>query len=405
MKAGKLKLIRNQSQTLTLCTEKPMARSALLILIFTALSTVQNLKAQIDVYGQVSPAFTQSSDITPQLTINAGRPTFLWRLDVLADAYITDNVTAYINLRSYQDQIINIDYLAIRISDISPLGFNIQAGKFDMPFGNLYSRRFPADNFLFDLPLIYQYHTVVMSEYIFQDAQELLQYRGSGGSGTLPSSLPILDRGIYGTGVMLFGSIGIVDYFAAIMNGTVSNTGSYGNGLNMNDNLGKLFRISVTPFLGLTIGGAFNWGSYLSQNIDGYLPYDSSAEDYQQYTGSFDIEYSRGHLQFFSQAVYNSWDHPNVDEALNVFGYYAETKYTFRPRWYVAARLNQLLFSDISVDNTEYRWDHNVFQIEGGLGYALDRNTLAKLVYQETIVYGTERISNSMFSLQLVASF
>ena len=49
---------------------------------------------QIDVYGQVSPAFTRSTDVTPQLTVNAGRPTFLWRLDVLADAYIAENVTA-----------------------------------------------------------------------------------------------------------------------------------------------------------------------------------------------------------------------------------------------------------------------------------------------------------------------
>ncbi len=382
-----------------------MIRSVLIIFILNCAVYLPGIKAQLDVYGQVSPAFTQSTDITQQLTTNEGRPTFLWRLDVLADAYITDKVTAYVNLRSYQDQIINIDYLAIRISDISPLGLNIQAGKFDMPFGNLYARRFPADNFLFDLPLIYQYHTVVMSEYLFQDAHELLQHRGQGGSDALPSSLSLLDRGIYGTGVMLFGSIGIVDYFAALMNGTVSNTGSYGNSLNVNNDLGKLFRISVTPFLGLTIGGAFNWGSYLSGNVEGYLPYGETANDYQQYTGSIDLEYSRGHIQVFSQAIYNNWDHPNVNDALTVFGYYAETKYTFHPRWFAAARLNQLLFSKITVDGMEHRWDHNVFQIEGGLGYAIDRNTLAKLVYKETMLYETERISNSMISLQLVARF
>ncbi len=382
-----------------------MIRSVLIIFILNCAVYLPGIKAQLDVYGQVSPAFTQSTDVTQQLTTNEGRPTFLWRLDVLADAYITDKVTAYVNLRSYQDQIINIDYLAIRISDISPLGLNIQAGKFDMPFGNLYARRFPADNFLFDLPLIYQYHTVVMSEYLFQDAHELLQHRGQGGSDALPSSLSLLDRGIYGTGVMLFGSIGIVDYFAALMNGTVSNTGSYGNSLNVNNDLGKLFRISVTPFLGLTIGGAFNWGSYLSGNVEGYLPYGETANDYQQYTGSIDLEYSRGHIQVFSQAIYNNWDHPNVNDALTVFGYYAETKYTFHPRWFVAARLNQLLFSKITVDGMEHRWDHNVFQIEGGLGYAIDRNTLAKLVYKETMLYETERISNSMISLQLVARF
>ncbi len=383
-----------------------MLRTVLMIILLNGFVIISGLTAQIDVYGQVSPAFSQSSGDTPQLAVNEGRPTFLWRLDILADAYITDRVTAYINIRSYQDQIINIDYLAIRISDISPIGFNIQAGKFDMPFGNLYSRRFPANNFLFDLPLIYQYHTVVMSDYLFPDEQAMIQSRGLGGSEDLPSSMPVLDRGIYETGVMIFGSIGIVDYFAVLMNGTVSNTGSYGNSLNVNNNLGKLFRVAVTPLFGLTIGGSFSWGSYLSENTDTYLPYDASAGDYRQYIGSIDLEYSRGHLRFFTQALYNSWEYPfSTTKNLDVFGYYAEVKYTFRPRWFVAARMNQMLFSDITADGIDQQWDHDVLQVEGGLGFAIDRNTLAKAVFKETVLYGPERISNSMFALQLVTNF
>lgn len=383
-----------------------MHRIILLSVFLIVFPFPYGLEAQIDLYGEVSPAFINSSDHTPQLTVNEGRPTFQWRLDLLADAYITDNITAYANIRSHQDEIINIDYLAIRITDISPIGFNIQAGKFDMPFGNLYSRRFPSDNFLFDLPLLYQYHTVVMSEYSFPDKQALLEYRGLGGSAALPSSMPVLDYGIYGTGIMLFGSSGIVDYFAALMNGTVSNTGSYGNSLNFNSDLGKLFRIAVTPVTGFTLGTAFSWGSYLSDNIGGYIPEYSSVTDYKQYTAGIDIEYSRGHIQFFSQAVYNSWEHPVSPESnLNVFGYFAETKYAFRPRWFVSARINQLLFSDITVDGTDYRWDHDVLRIEGGLGYAIDRNTLVKFVFHETMVYAAEQSSNSTFALQLVARF
>jgi hypothetical protein len=361
--------------------------------------------AQIDVYGQVSPAFTRTTDVTPQLTVNAGMPTFLWRLDVLADAYIAENVTAYINVRSHQDQVINIDYLAIRIADISPIGFNVQAGKFDMPFGNLYSRRFPADNFLFDLPLLYQYKTVVMSDYLYRDTEHMVSYRGRGGSGALPSSLAILDHGIYGTGILLFGSVGIFDYFAALMNGTVSNTGSYRNGVNVNKDLGKLIRIGVTPFLGFTVGGAFNWGGYLSDAIEESLPEGRSTEDYKQYTGSIDVEYSRGHIQIFSQAVHHRWDYPGVNRALTAFGYYAEARYTIRPRWYAAARINQLFFSTVPVGTSEQRWDHDVAQIEGGLGFAIDRNTLVKFVLKETVLFGAERISNSMFTMQLVARF
>jgi len=382
-----------------------MKRIFITILFVNCFILIFELESQVDIYGQVAPAFTHSSDNSTQLTINDGRQTFLWRLDILADAYITDNVTAYFNLRSYQDEIINIDYIAVRVSDISPLGFNIQVGKFDMPFGNLYARRFPADNFLYDLPLIYQYHTIVMSDYLFEDTQHMLSSRGQGGSDQLPSSLPLLDRGIYGTGAMIFGSVGIVDYFAAIMNGTVSNTGSYGNSLNVNNNLGKLFRVSVTPVQGLTIGSAFSWGSYLSENISPYALEGKSVEDFRQYTGSIDLEYSRGHLQFFSQAIYNSWDHPNAAERLNTFGYYAESKYTLRPRWSVAVRLNQLLFSRIDVNGEEHKWDYDVLQIESGISYSIDRNTIFKVIFKETIIYDNERITNPMITLQMVARF
>jgi len=382
-----------------------MIRSTIVTIYLNCFAAIIGLNAQLDIYGQISPSYAQSSKSTPQLTFNEGRPTFLWRLDLFADAYVTDRVTAYVNIRSQQDQIMNIDYLAIRITDISPLGFNIQAGKFDMPFGNLYSRRFPADNFLFGLPLIYQYHTVVMSNYIFPDAQAMLYRRGQGGSPDLPSSMSILDRGIYGTGVMLFGSIGIIDYFAALMNGTVSNTGSYGNSLNVNNDIGKLLRVTVTPLFGLTIGGSVSWGSYLSDTIENYLPDYTSAEDYKQFIGSIDIEYTRGHIQFFSQALYNSWEYPNIIDDLNVFGYYAETKYTFRPRWFIAARVNQMLFSNITVDGINQRWDYNVLQVEGGIGFAIDRNTLVKAVYKESTLYGPERNSNFMFALQMVTRF
>jgi hypothetical protein len=383
-----------------------MGRYKIILMLLVGFPILPGLFGQIDIYGEVSPAFVQSSNVSPQLTVNEGRPTFLWRLDLLADAYISDNITVYINLRSHQDQVINIDNLAIRITDIIPAGINLQAGKFDMPFGNLYSRRFPSDNFLFDLPLLYQYHTVVMSDYLFPSRQALLNSRGQGGTQALPSSMPILDRGIYGTGIMLFGSFGIVDYFAALMNGTVSNTGSYGNSLNVNSDLGKLFRIAVTPAFGLTLGGAFTWGSYLSDNIDTYLPGYTTVTDYKQYAASFDFEYSRGHIQIFSQAVYNSWEHPiGNDRNLDAFGYYAETKYTVRPRWFVSTRINQLLFSKITIDGIDHRWDFDVLRIEGAIGYAVDRNILVKAVVHETWVYGDERTAHSMIALQLAARF
>jgi hypothetical protein len=321
-----------------------------IILIVACVSGLfQSVRTQINIYGQASAAFVSSSDHQSQLTVNAGRPTFLWRADLFADAMIVDRVTALMNVRILHDEYVYIDYLAIRISDLTPLRLTLQAGKFDMPFGNLYNRRFPKDNFLFGLPLMYYYQTAVMSNYLYWSADDFIARRGEGGLTHSPSSLPLLDRGIYGTGVMLSGSIGIFDFYAAVMNGTVSNTGAYTNKLNINKDFGKLFRIVSTPVMGFSLGASYMWGSYLHDMVHNNLPEGKKPEDYRQQTAGVDIEFSRGHLQFFAQGIFNRWEYPVFSEPLDMWGYYAEAKYTLIPRFFIAGRINQLISSDVAM--------------------------------------------------------
>jgi hypothetical protein len=381
-----------------------MSRVCVLILVCMCGCSV-SATAQLNVYGQASTAYVKSSEHQSQLTVNDGRPTFLWRADLFADAMIVDGVTALMNIRILHDEYVRIDYLAIRISDLTPLRLTLQAGKFDMPFGNLYNRRFPKDNFLFDLPLIYHYQTVVMSNYAYLSPDDFFARRGRGGMTYTPSSLPLLDRGIYGTGVMLSGSAGIFDIYAALMNGTVSNTGAYTNALNINNDFGKIFRVTLTPVMGFTLGASYAWGSYLHDMIQDYLPEGRKPEDYRQQTAGLDVEFSRGHLQIFAHGIFNRWEYPLFTDPLDMWGYFAEAKYTLAPRIFVAGRINQLIASDVTVETGNIPWEYDVTGLEGGIGYALDRNTLAKIIYRHTIVEASPRTRHSAFAVQLVAAF
>src|SRR5512135_2230904 len=98
--------------------------------------------SQISLSGQTAAQFLKSSPSESPRTVNAGRPSFGWESDLFLDGRVGDHVMALATLRATETQNITFDYAAIRVTDLTPLHFNIQAGRFDLPFGNLGERRF-----------------------------------------------------------------------------------------------------------------------------------------------------------------------------------------------------------------------------------------------------------------------
>jgi len=159
---------------------------------------------------------TQELPISEPRVVNKGTATFGWRFDLFIDAKVTDNVFVLANTRSFEDDPISIDYAAVRIVDLAGLGINFQMGKFDMPFGNLAERRFPSRNFLYGLPLIYEYRMSLTNQ--VPGRQEVMSNRGKG------VGMRLLDLGIYDIGAMLYGDLGRLHYAVAGSNGTISST-------------------------------------------------------------------------------------------------------------------------------------------------------------------------------------
>jgi hypothetical protein len=355
--------------------------------------------AQITLSGQSAAQFFQSASTGSARAVYNGHPSFGWETELFVDAAVADNIFALSTIRAGEGRQLDIEQAAIRLLDLTDLHLNVQAGKFDLPFGNLGERRYPRRNNLFSLPLIYEYRTA-LPNYLYSENYYAL--RTGHGAG-----MRLLDLGMYGMGAMVYGSEGMLDYAFSLSSGTVSST-SY-QAPNSVDDLSKTVRLALTPITGLTIGAAYSWGAYLAGQ---YAPPPSyspppSLDTYIQKSAEADVEFSRGHFVFYGEGVYNTWPVPleSRDELFKAFGYYAEAKYTLIPRLYVALRVSGIRFGSVLLASENRAWDDDVTEWEGGAGYFLDRNVLVKLVRRETRIQGVTVPKDHLTVLQLAVSY
>ena len=105
-------------------------------------------------------------------------------------------------------------------------------------------------------------------------------------------------------------------------------------------------------------------------------------EDYKQYILGFDAKYSYRNWEAWAEMYFNRFDVPNVSDGVDSFSYYVEGKYKFDPRWFVAARWNQQLYSKISVPGAgEQNYDNTVYRMDFGIGAKWTRHFLSKVQY------------------------
>ena len=372
-----------------------MNKNAVIAAVALFLSPVHAF-AQVGFSGQTAVQFFKSAPTQSQRSVNSGRPSFGLETDLFVDGRVNENVAGLLNARITDTGYLIFDYLAIRLANLTPIGLNLQAGKFDLPFGNLGERRYPRKNFLFGLPVIYEYRTALPDH--VPTESEILRNQGQG------AGMHFLNGGMYDLGAMLFGSVGIIDYAVSVTNGTVSET-AYGVG-NSNSDFGKVFRLAITPMTGFTIGGAYSWGAYLEET-NTPLPRVIDVNEYNERAAEIDIEYSRGHVVLYGEGVYTTWQVPleTHDDTFKALGFYVEGKYTVLPRLYVALRLSGLHFRDALLAGVQQPWDYDVTEWEGGLGYFLDRDVLLKLVRRETRIHGGSMPKDNLTVLQLTVAY
>jgi len=261
---------------------------------------------------------------------------------------------------------------------------HLEAGKIPWPIGTWGPRTYSDKNPLVGVPLMYQYHTSLPFDGVAANADQVLSQAGQGQfsvsyGGFSFKGMPIVYDRCWDVGLVGLGSFRPVEFSVGVTNGTPSAAQA-----GRDNNKGKSFmgRVGVIPLTGLRLGISASIGPYLSTSTEASLPAGAKADDFDQKLVMADFEYLFGHAELHAEGVANTWETPNVGN-LTVHGYYVEGKYTFPVGLFLAARWDQLLFSDLQGSTSPPRpWDDDVSRFEGGAGFRVLRPLTAKVVYQ-----------------------
>jgi hypothetical protein len=296
--------------------------------------------------------------------------------------------------------------LYVRVRPWPAHKFDVQAGRIPPVFGAFARRAYGPDNPLIGVPLAYQYLTSIRPDAIPANADELLSYRGRGwqtrytvGSPTEGPGVPIVTAYRWDIGVEAHYASGQFDAAFAVTSGTLSNP-RVGD-----DNGGKQWsgRLGWTPVVGLVLGASAADGEFLTKDISkSYEPVFPGAS-YRQRSYGFDAEYSRGYWIVRGEFINTRWNIPSasapiIENPLRATAAYVEGKYRLTPRYFVAARVDRMTFSNV-IGQTPQEvapgviapwtpgvptpWDAPVTRVEYGGGVYLMRNLTTRIVYQQ----------------------
>jgi hypothetical protein len=285
--------------------------------------------------------------------------------------------------------------LFVRVRPWETRPITIQAGRVPPVFGAYARGDYGGGQSLISLPLAYHYPTTLRPDAVPLNADALARRRGGGwrvryraGAEGWNAGVPLISalRWDSGVQVQVGNDDGIVEASGAVTMGTLSDPRFDDN----NDGRQVSGRVGFHPTPGLVAGVSASRGAFLSDGVVNELPDSARHGSFTQRALGADIEYSRNYWLVRSETIVSWWrlpaiEEPFIDRPLRAWATFVEGRVKVSPRWYVAARLDHLGFSDITVSpdlGGTTSWDGPVTRAEIGGGYLLMRNVRAKLAYQ-----------------------
>lgn len=302
----------------------------------------------------------------------------------------------------------------------------VEAGKIPSPFGTFAERDYWNKSALIGTPLMYYYHSTLLSRVVPANEDDLLSVRGRGQFGisypSIPASpfkgSPILYTPCWDYGMIFLGSRGDFEYRLGVIGGTPGIPLSAAE--ETNELPSPIGRLGWAPMAGLRLGVSGSMGPYLPKNVDGHgdpfgsvgngeaLPEGHDAEDYLQVVWGGDFELSFGKWSLWSEAVHNYYESPWLRSDLMQDAFYVELQRGIVPGLDAAVRWCQIRPHTIrNSAGQSVRWDVPVQRVEAGLAYNVSREFLIKGNVQMT-GFGLRASSigdEVLTSLQLVGSF
>lgn len=258
-------------------------------------------------------------------------------------------------------------------------------------------------NPLIGLPMIWQYRTTLDASGLASN-EDMLRRRAQNRRG-----LPLLYDSCWNIQWELLGQVGHFEYSLGVTPGSMSNPKE----AVAVEGVQWLARLGAEPVPGLRLGVSGGFGPYVAgQSYDDEIlatSFPGEADDYDQITLGFDLEYSRGKARFFSEGYISTWEAPLVAQDLTLKGGYLEGRYDFRPEWFGAVRVGAMFFGDISSasdgSGPQTGWDDDVLRVELSFTYRMARELQLQLGWQHTEFITGNDAAEDLLAVQLRAVF
>ena len=374
--------------------------------------------------GSVGPVdFSGNLDLVGQTRVNQDvinyqmygeNPFHTARIRLFADAPIQDHVHVFTEFL-YDDGTTKARLYGgfVRLSDPSGHDLNVEVGKIPLHLGSFPNRSYAPKNNLIGVPLMYQYHPDIRDDQVPVRGDDIVANRGRGyftnymaggltGVGYAGGHvLSVLYENCWDFGVTVIGTKAPLEFAAGVTNGTA------GDPLMGDNNDGKqvLARVGLVPAPWIRAGVSGARGPYLGAGLNDDLPTGHTVDEYMQQLVAADLELSYYHGVLYGEYVYNRFESPFVGN-LDLRAWYVEGKWTVIPGWYVAARFDRMVFTDVALSGGGMEaWDADLWKREIGIGFKPSTRLIAKLVHQESRVNLSPAVVRAFAAAQLSVVF
>jgi hypothetical protein len=139
----------------------------------------------------------------------------------------------------------------------------------------------------------------------------------------------------YPRGVRVDGSMGIIDYRAGMVSLPLYREGYTPE---PSDAMRPAIGAGITPITGVRFGMSATTGPYLNDDFTASQLRTQPWQHYKQGVIAADMQLSRGYFEGHAELAHSTYDVPGRPTQIKGLLFYLEPKYTFTPRFYMAAR-------------------------------------------------------------------
>lgn len=288
-------------------------------------------------------------------------------------------------------QTFRLDGLFFSVRGLFDKKLNFWFGKIPTPVGTFSTRSYSHLNPLIGFPLAYHYKVPYNAGQAFNETTSL-RFRDSFAQGVTS-----IYEACWMTGGTVFGDVGHFEYTFAIGKGTLTNPEAKENG-----GVQIAGRVGWKPTDWLTAGISGAVAPYLEHGAG--LPAGTEIRDPKHHLFGVDARARFDDLTLTFEGFYNSWDTPQYLREKNIEAYmaYVEGQYSISPDFYVAARLDRIMYDDITnpTNGQKTPWGYDVSRIEAGVGFSPISNIVLKGVVQHNSLDHPTIKSITVYALQ-----